>query len=288
MTSRKQAVDRQFVRFLAILVAGVFALTTLSVTPASAMKPGAWANEWKSSKAEFKAKTGKKKPAKTVLKAFRKSSGIDKSLKALDKSFAAIDTSKITVKAVKRFEKSLKKFDAKKDAYIKHLKAALSKEKSADSAYAKGLKILKSDLKAISAAADGQLAVFKKAAESGKMTREAFDAGMVKLLIGTIKEGQSFCKKVLSEKTAKEQQIRFDKGIMTSARNVTQNLTNIAKKMDKADKRKKRGENLSKVLSAWGNKGRKLPSNATEKQIKREVGAYKQALKGALKWAKSL
>jgi cytochrome c peroxidase len=113
----------------------------------------------------------KKKPAKTVLKAFRKSSGIDKSLKALDKSFAAIDTSKITVKAVSKFEKSLKKFDAKKDAYIKHLKAALAKEKSADSAYAKG---------------------------------------------------------------------------------------------------------------------RKLPSNATEKQIKREVGAYKQALKGALKWAKSL
>ena len=271
-----------------MFVASVFLLTTLAAAPASAMKPGAWLNEWKASKAEFEAKTGKKKPAKKVLKVFRKSSGIEKSLKKLDKTFAAIDNRNITFKAVSKFEKALKSFDKTKNKYIKRLKGALDKEKNADSAYAKGLKILKSDLKAIYAAADGQLEVYKKASESGKISREAFDAGMVKLLIGTIKEGKSFCKKVLSEKTAEAQRIRFNKGIMKSARNVTQNLTNIVKKMDSGDKRKKTGENLSKILTAWGNKGRKLPGDATKKQVKREVGAYNQALKGAYKWAKSL
>lgn len=288
MTNKRGLTNGQFTRFLVMLVAGVFLLTTLAVVPASAMKPGAWLAEWKDTKTEFEAKTGKKKPAKKVLGAFRKSSGVEKSLKKLDKTFAAINSMDVTFKAVSKFEKALKSFDKTKNKYIKKLEKALDKEKNADSAYAKGLKILKSDLKAISAAADGQLEVYKKASESGKISREAFDAGMVKILIGTIKDGKTFCKRVLSETTAEDQMKRFNKGIQKSARNVTQNLTNIVKKMDDGDKRKKTGANLSKVLTAWGNQGRKLPGDATQKQVKREVGAYNQALKGASKWAKSL
>ncbi len=288
MKSKRDVTNKQFVRFLVMFVAGVFLFTTLAVVPASAMKPGGWLDVWKDSKAEFEAKTGKKKPAKKVLGAFNKSSGVEKSLKKLDKTFEAIDSANVTLKAVSKFKNALKSYNKTKNKYIKQLKSALGKEQDPDSAYAKGLKILKSDLKAIYAAADGQLEVYQKASESGKVSREAFDAGMVKLLIGTIKEGKSFTKKVMSEKTAKAQRIRFNKGIMTSARNVTQNLTNIVKKMPEADKRRKTGENLSKILTAWGNKGRKLPGDATKKQVKREVGAYYQALKGASKWAKNL
>ncbi|MBI9085096.1 MAG: hypothetical protein JEZ11_15990 [Desulfobacterales bacterium] len=58
--------------------------------------------------------------------------------------------------------------------------------------------------------------------------------------------------------------------------------------MDSSDKRKQTGESLSQVLQAWGNKGRKLPGDSNEKQVKREVGAFYQALRGASKWAKSL
>ena len=82
---------------------------------------------------------------------------------------------------------------------------------------------------------------------------------------------------------------RFWKPPIFYGRNiVTQNLTNLVKKMNSSDKRKKTGENLSKILEASGNQGRKLPGGASEKQVKREVNAFYQALKGASKWAKSL
>ncbi|MBI9085097.1 MAG: hypothetical protein JEZ11_15995 [Desulfobacterales bacterium] len=85
-------------------------------------------------------------------------------------------------------------------------------------------------MKAIQAQAERQLTVYQKAAESGKVTREAFDAGMVKIMIGTIKNGQLFCKKALAKKIAEEQTKFFNDGIQKAARDVTQNLTNLVKK----------------------------------------------------------
>ena len=78
----------------------------------------------------------------------------------------------------------------------------------------------------------------------------------------------------------------FNDNIQKAARDITQNLTNLVKKMEQADKNRKEGENLSKVLEAWGDKGRKVPKGANGKEVKRELGAFLQAVKGAESWAK--
>jgi len=255
---------------------------------ARAMKLGEWAAEWKDTKKEFEQITGKKKPAEKVLGIFRKSSGMESSLKQLDKSFKAIDAQKVEKKAVDNFEKALSAYDKAKDSYLSQLNDALSKEKDADSAYAKGLDVLKADLKAISAQAGGQLAVFKKAAESGKLDRAAFDAGMVKIMDGALKNAKLFIKKVNTEKTPDAMKTAFNKGIQKAARDVTQNLTNIVKKMDQADKRQDAGQKLSARLEEWGNKGRNIDAKADEKEIKKEIKEFEDAIKDASAWAKTL
>ena len=263
-------------------------LAFVAASPAWAMKLGQWEAEWKDTKKEFEKSTDKKKPAEKFLGIFRKSSGIESALKKLDKSFKGIDTQKVTPKSVKAFEDALAGFDKTKDAYIKQLEGALSKEKDADSAYAKSLAVLKADLKAISAQASGQLAVFKKAAESGKLSREAFDAGMVKLLVGALKNAKLFIKKVETEKTPDAMKTAFNKGIQKAARDVTQNLTNIVRKMEKSDKRQGAGEKISSVLEQWGNKGRNIDAKANEKAIKKEIKEFEDAIKDASAWAKTL
>ena len=282
------AMGTKWTRIVFRTITVIALLAFVAASPAWAAKLGEWEGEWKNTKKEFEKDTNKKKPAEKFLGIFRKSSGIESALKKLDKSFKGIDTQKVTPKSVKAFEDALAGFDKTKDAYIKQLEDALSKEKDADSAYAKSLAVLKADLKAISAQAAGQLAVFKKAAESGKLSREAFDAGMVKLMVGALKNAKLFIKKVETEKTPDAMKTAFNKGIQKAARDVTQNLTNIVRKMEKSDKRQGAGEKISSVLEQWGNKGRNIDAKADEKAIKKEIKEFEGAIKDASAWAKTL
>ena len=79
----------------------------------------------------------------------------------------------------------------------------------------------------------------------------------------------------------------FNDNIKDAARDITQNLKNLLKSMPKG-KQRTQGENLNKILEAWGDKGRKVPKDANEKHVKKELGAYYQAIKGVSKWAKGI
>jgi hypothetical protein len=281
-------VQRQFYRTLTVLLLVAYLVTTFAVAPAGAMRYGAWLDEWRNAKTDFEDKTGRKKPAKKILLVFRKSSGIEKSLGKVDDTYNEITPGQITFDDVQQFEKAIKAFEKTKNKYIKRLDKAFAQEENPDSAYGKGLKILKTELKAIQASAEGKLELYKKASETGRVTAESFDAAMVKFLFSTIKNGQLFCKKTLAERTVEDQLAFFNSGVNKATRDVTQNLKNLALKMEDSDRRKKTGLKISAVLEKWGNQGRKLPDDANAQKIKKEVGKVYKALKDAKKWGKSL
>gem|GEM_PF-5676803 len=150
------------------------------------------------------------------------------------------------------------------------------------------MKILKTELKAIQLAAEAQLELYKKASETGELTADAYPAAWVKLLFGSIKNAQLFCKKTLAERTVEEQREFFNSGIREATRRVTQNLKNLADKMDRSDRRKKEGTDISADLQKWSNERRELPDDANAEDVKREVKMVYDALKDAKKWARKL
>lgn len=249
---------------------------------AAKMTFGKWLEEWQDTKSDFENATDRKKPAKHFLGVFRKSSGVEKALKQLDAAYMAV-RKETTKKSVAGFGKAIKNFEKVKNRYIKQLESALKKEGDADSAYAKGLKILKQDLKAIAATAEGQLPFYEDVLERGGLSAKSYDAAMAKMMAGAIQKGRLFAKRVMAQKTPEAQMKNFNDGIREAARDITQNLKNLVKKLDSSDRLHKRGAKLSTVLEAWGDKGRRIKD---AKDVKREVKAYLQAVKGAKDWLK--
>ena len=84
----------------------------------------------------------------------------------------------------------------------------------------------------------------------------------------------------------------FNSGIQTAARDITQNLNNIKIRIDKGETRwkLKTGDKdytgLVKIMSAWANQGRKVPTGSDQKMVLRELGAFTQAIKGVAEFAR--
>ena len=245
------------------------------------MAMGKWAEEWKATKKAFETATGKKKPAKKVLGVFRKGSGVESGCKELDKTYLALKNDN-SDKNLGKFETAIKKYDAQAKNYAKQLDKALKEENAADSAYSKQIDILKKDLKAILAVADGQFTFMRNLADKSIDMEEKLRRSFLKLLQGSVKKAALFAAQVKADPTSE----KFNGGIVKAARDITQNLKNIKSRIDKGETRwkLKTGDKdytgLVAIMEAWANKGRKVPTEGDQKAVLRELGAFVQAIKG--------
>jgi len=253
---------------------------------------GKWAKEWEKVKKAFKTATGKKKPATKTLGAFRKSTGIESTLKKMDQAFAPFrglllepdfgpDDPQFT-----KFERTISDYNTKMTAYLRVLQAALNSEADADSIYSKHLVILKKDLQAIHASADAQLTFTRNMANKELERVERLRRSWLKMLKATVKKASLFVAQVKADPTPEH----FNDYIYRAARDMTQNMNNIKKAIDKGDGRwtmqsaNKNYVGLVKVLEAWANNGREVPNDADEKRVLRELGAFAQAVRGVAKF----
>jgi hypothetical protein len=244
-----------------------------------------WENEWKQAKTAFESKTGQKKPSQKTVLGIRKGSGLEDALKTCDADFAAIGNEKKDMKKkaalIQKFENDIKTFDSKEHAYEKVLIAAIDK---ADEKLVKPeLDILIKQLHALSATMKSHLKGATVALEEVSATEYTAKTLMTSVT-GAVARAKLFAAKAGSAKDPKV----FNTGIATAARDITQNIGNVEKLRTKGYVFP-HGDptNLFKVMTPWAQGNRKLPDNAAETLIKREIGAFLQAVAGVEKWAKT-
>jgi hypothetical protein len=242
-----------------------------------------WETEWKTAKTAFETKTGQKKPSATTMLGIRKSSGLEGALKLCDTTFAAIGPEKDPVKKlalVQKFAAAIKVFDGKAAAYEKILLAAIGKS---DSLLVKPeLDILWKHLHALSASMKSQLGSATLTAQGAK-AEELTARNLLTSITGAVARAKLFAAKVIA---SKDPQL-FNSGIVKASRDITQYIGNVEKLRAKGY-HFPHGDpaNLFKVMTPWAQDQRKLPPTAPIDLIKREVGAFLQAVAGVEKWAK--
>ena len=213
----------------------------------------------------------------------RKSSGLEDALKTCDADWAAIDSAKspeAKLTAIKKLETDIKTFDTKVTAYEKVLTAAIQK---ADEKLVKPeLDILEKQLAALSATMKSHLKGAQVAADGAKAL-EYTAKTVVTSVTGAVARAKLFAAKVTSSKDPKV----FNTGIATAARDITQNIGNVEKLRAKGYKFPDGDPtNLFKVMTPWAQGQRLLQPTANEALLKREMGAFLQAVAGVEKWAK--
>jgi hypothetical protein len=245
--------------------------------------PGDWGTEWKAAKNQFEAKTGQKKPSEKSIVGIRKGSGLEDALKACDGAWTAIEVANSTaakLAAIKKFEADIKVFDTKMATYEKVLAAAIV---GADAKLLKPeLDILEKQLAAISHTMKAQLKAATVAAEGAK-TLDFTAKTLMTSVTGAVARAKLFAAKVTSRKDPKI----FNDGVVKATRDITQNIGNVEKLRQKGYKFPDGDPtNLFKVLTPWAQGDRMLKPTADQALVKREIGAYLQAIAGVEKWAK--
>lgn len=250
-----------------------------------AVSVGEWEKEWKRAKKDFEAKSDKKKPSKTFL-GFRIGSGVEGAFKKMDEAFKDVREAQGPDKAKKvaPFRKAVKAAEKAVEDYCKDLDKAAAKEADGSDQLAL-LKILKKDAKACLSQAEGQAVIFETAVKSdGNMDPKAMRSAKVlrAVLAGTLKKASLWIAERARDKSVAE----FNSGIQTAARDITQNLANLAKLYDGTPD----GKEIHKCqvpLEAWGNKGRKLADDADEKALLTELKMFHEMVKRTGAWLKS-
>jgi hypothetical protein len=246
---------------------------------------GTWAQEWKIAKAAFENKTKQKKPSEKTVLGLRKGTGIEDALKLCDSTYKAFDgeTKDMPKKEglLENFHAAIKTFDAKQTAYGKVLMAAIEK---AD------IKLVKPELDILLKHLHAMVATMKAHYQAGIVTCEKVGAleftakTLMTSVTGAIARAKLFAAKVVSSKDAKV----FNEGIVKASRDITQNIGNVEKLRTKGyvfpagDP-----TNLFKVLTPWAQGQRMMKVPSEEPMIKREAGAFVQAVNGVEKWAKA-
>jgi len=215
------------IRLIPVFTALMVVLSAISLNAYPAMEPGKWASEWAASKTAFETTTGKKKPSELILGKFRKSSGIEDALKKLDSEFDKFQKSKPNSSDadLKKLQAASEAFIAVKSTYMTTLQKAVDEDKTEDPIYELCVNILRLDLEAI----EGQSTAMIRM--EGMMLAKMDKTEMLKtismpMLKATLKKGELFIARLTVDKSVDE----FNKGNLTMARDITQNLTNIKKR----------------------------------------------------------
>ena len=243
-----------------------------------------WENEWQAAKQAFETKTGQKKPSEKTMLGIRKGTGLEEALKKCDAFYKSAEgASKDPAKQagfIKQFQAAIQVFDAKATAYERLLLSAIQ---AADSKLVKPeLDVLHKNLASISATMKAYLKTLSVAAEGAK-SLEFTAKTLVTNLAGGIARARLFASKV---KSAKDLAV-FNAGIMKASRDITQYIGNVQKLREKGYVFP-HGDptNLFKVLTPWAQGNRSLKPTADEAMVKREIGAFLQAVDGVDKWVR--
>ncbi len=240
------------------------------------IKPGKFAETWKAAKLRFQTTTGIKKPAET-LAFFRLGTGVESALKKLDTLSAKShrnpsDYEKYRVATEAYYTGSFKTYQAKLGAELKSAQANKNIPKgTTKSKYVTGLTQMVDDLGDITGA------VRKHNAQS--LTASG--------LVGRTRDACAAAMEFVADVTRNPLPDTFNTGILKAARDINQKIGNVQKLKDEGlDIGRDEPSNLFEVLRPWAGGQRKLPKTATRAEVLREVGAFKQAVQAAAKWAR--
>ena len=205
--------------------------------------PGPYLPDWQKAKDTFEEQTGLKKPAakgKLLFVSWRKPSGMEDALKAIDKHEASV-TNKTTADAkyYKTWETYVADLKKKRDAYLKILEKAIEdeKDKAGKSDLYRAFKVLKSEVDVLATRTEqfykDNLDVWQLAQAKGGQDLDKFEAVLhaMKMLGTNLKSGTAkatlFCKQLLADPSP----TKYNSGINTAARDMSQSITNIQDKV---------------------------------------------------------
>ncbi len=241
-----------------------------------------YSEKWKQAKRLFETTAKVKKPSADVTSFFRRKAGIDGALKKIDE--AAAKKIGLDPNHYKAFVAAVTAYQPLKVNYLKVLEATVGKEPpGADKvAYQKGIAVLKTQLKSIDSSLKTAAATAKSSL-AGRKPLAVMADNLMDLIESACDSAEAFITQVKADPTP----ARFNEGIQKAARDITQNIGNI-EKLTKAGFTfaKEQPNNWFRVLSAWGNAGRRVQDTATDREVLRELRAFEQAVDGVRDWAK--
>ncbi|WP_420002885.1 hypothetical protein [Arenibacterium sp. LLYu02] len=271
-----------------------------------AVEAGKWAAEWDRAKKAFEKNTKEKKPSETFLK-ISLGSGIGSKLKTMDTAFdnyvkakGKTETERVATKAkyLKELDKATK--DAKKsvDAYIKILNKAWADElkKTGSKMKLDSINVLEKDLDAIIESAEARVKfdaglLGKKGDELKAAARDL--GALIKNLDATLKKGALFaaqCQRNTNGDVA-EAIAFFQDNIQDAARDINQNVGNIAKQYDATSAEAKEGTSLFKEISPWASNAKsqsEIKNMKTMKDVIANTKTYTDWVKKVAGWRKGL
>lgn len=244
-----------------------------------------WTKEWKDAKKYFEETTGKKKPNDTVLKVFKKYSGLEKSIDNAEKAYnkAITDTDR---KKTDNFVSEMKTFISKKKDYVKFLATCITKEiteKNEKTLYSKSLKYLEKKLNTIEEVMTTQ-EKWLEAKVEGLDTLGAMAKALFKSIQSSCAKAVAAAAKVKTNPT----KAVFDKEIYSPARDVSQYLGNIGvlrkKGQEIPDKYDGRlAQKLYDDIRPYGDERikNKLDEDANKKEVLGELKTFVHLIKEA-------
>lgn len=266
---------------------------------------GKWAAEWERCKKVYEKKTNEKKPSATFLKV-SKSSNLASSFKAMDKAFDAFVAGKVNkkdpigaqLKALEALDKALKAAAKACEGYIKIVDKAWKDElkKSGSKMKLDSLNVLEKDMEAIIESGRASLnfnreIVGKKGKEMMAAVRSLNVLG--KNLDATLKKGALFVAQNQRNSNGSEAEalIFFRENLMKTARDINQNVGNIAKLYPPGAPEKNAGEAIFKAMSDWASKGANssdVKGMSSMKEMLDLNGKMTTRIKAIGTWRKSL
>jgi hypothetical protein len=200
---------------------------------------------------------------------------------------AAADNAGHDANGLHAFETAVNNFIAQKNNYAHNLDGTVAKVPVGHDrdTYTHALTILKTELTAMESTLKGAVAIAKSAVAKESVT-EATAKNLITSAEGATHRAVAFIAKAKSTGTA----AYFNSGVMTAARDITQQIGNI-------DKLKAKGYHfhhdqptaLFTTLKAWANDGRQVHVNnpTNEKaEVLHEITTFEQAVQGVDRWLK--
>jgi hypothetical protein len=242
---------------------------------------GVLLDKWRNAKLLFKTTANVKKPSPKVGTFASKTLGIEKALIKLEAAQAKdINTN---VKALADWKKAGLEFRIVKTNYMVVLEGAIGKEPAgADrDLYRKGIAMLKTQLNSL----DSTIKVATTAADSRHANHNGQQFAAAKLM-DDVKKGCHDAEAFIALVRLDPTPAKFNAGIMTAARDITQNaaninaLTNLGFQFPKAQPTA-----LINVLTPWANSVRDLPDDATPAKVLSELKVFEKVVQGVNAWA---
>jgi hypothetical protein len=237
--------------------------------------------KWKHAKEVFQATAKVKKPSAKVDSFFRKPAGIDSALEKVDAAEPKMNLNKAGLDA---FVATAAGFKTAKDAYLRVLDATVGAEPTGTDkvAYQKGVVVLKTQLVAMESSMKA-LSAASKAKFDGATGLGIMAGSFIETTESAVHNAQAFIARAKATPTP----VYFNTNIVKAARDITQQIGNVDKLKAKGFHfRHEQPTNLFKVIKAWANDGRTVPTTATTAEVLREINAVEQAVAGVDRWLK--